>query len=108
MLDRQSIEAGRQAVIDAHGPWGSHNVALPYGLFTISPEPRGDNYRTVKFVQLIADTLRRPFSELRILDLGCGEGLYAIEFAQQWWGWRGGCPVSPRLTSAARFWVWKS
>jgi SAM-dependent methyltransferase len=83
MLDRQSIEAGRQAVIDAHGPWGSHNVALPYGLFTISPEPRGDNYRTVKFVQLIADTLRRPFSELRILDLGCGEGLYAIEFAQQ-------------------------
>jgi len=82
-MDRAALIAARQAVIDEHGPWGSHNVALPFGLFTIGPEPRGDNYRTVKFVQLIADTLRRPFSELRILDLGCGEGLYALEFAQQ-------------------------
>jgi 2-polyprenyl-3-methyl-5-hydroxy-6-metoxy-1,4-benzoquinol methylase len=83
MMDREALVAAHQAVVETHGPWGSHNVALPYGLFTISPEPRGDNYRTAKFVQLIADTLRRPFADLRILDLGCGEGLYAVEFAQQ-------------------------
>lgn len=81
-MDRDKLVAARQAVIDAHGPWGSHNVALPFGLFTIGPEPKGDNYRVAKFLQLISDSLGRPFSELRILDLGCGEGLYALEFAQ--------------------------
>lgn len=81
-MDRSEIEAGLQAVRAAHGPWGSHNVALPFGLFTISPEPRGDNHRTVKFLRLAADHLRRPFHDLSVLDLGCGEGLYALEFAQ--------------------------
>lgn len=32
-----------------------------------------------RVLQLTADIARRPFSELRILDLGCGEGVYAIE-----------------------------
>jgi SAM-dependent methyltransferase len=82
-MDRDALIAARQAVVDAHGPWGANNVALPYGLFTIGPEPKGDNYRVTKFLQIAADTLRRPFSELRVLDLACGEGLYAIEFAQQ-------------------------
>ena len=81
-LDRNALAAAHRAVVDVHGPWGSHNLALPFGLFTIGPEPRGDNYRVVKFLQLIEDTLHRPLSELRILDLGCGEGLYALEFAQ--------------------------
>ena len=69
-------------MVENHGPWGSHNLALPFGRFTIGPEPRGDNYRTVKFVQLIEDALHRPLRDLRIIDLGCGEGLYALEFAQ--------------------------
>jgi len=34
-----------------------------------------------RIMQLTADLARRPFPELRILDLGCGEGVYAIEAA---------------------------
>jgi precorrin-6B methylase 2 len=34
-----------------------------------------------RVMQLTADLAARPFEELRILDLGCGEGVYAIEAA---------------------------
>ncbi|HEX5136510.1 MAG TPA: class I SAM-dependent methyltransferase [Planctomycetota bacterium] len=40
-------------------------------------EANGVKVRRV--MQLIADLAPRPFAELRILDLGCGEGVYAIE-----------------------------
>lgn len=81
-MDVAEIEAGLAAVTAEHGPWGSANVALPHGLFTIDAEPRGDNHRTLKFLQIIADVLGRPLRDLRIVDLASGEGLYAIELAQ--------------------------
>ncbi len=34
-----------------------------------------------RIMQITRDFARRPFSEMRILDLGCGEGVYAIEAA---------------------------
>lgn len=34
-----------------------------------------------RVMQLTADLSRKPFDALRILDLGCGEGVYAIEAA---------------------------
>jgi SAM-dependent methyltransferase len=42
-------------------------------------EANGVKVRRV--MQLIQDLAPRPFAELRILDLGCGEGVYAIEAA---------------------------
>jgi len=42
-----------------------------------SGEANGVKVRRV--LQLIGDLTRRPLRELRILDLGCGEGVYAIE-----------------------------
>jgi len=42
-------------------------------------EANGVKVRRV--MQLIADLAKRPFKDLRILDLGCGEGVYAIEAA---------------------------
>jgi SAM-dependent methyltransferase len=44
-----------------------------------SGEANGVKVRRV--MQLVADLARRPFRDLRILDLGCGEGVYAIEAA---------------------------
>lgn len=40
-------------------------------------EANGVKVRRV--IQLVRDLARRPFRDLRILDLGCGEGVYAIE-----------------------------
>jgi len=34
-----------------------------------------------RIMQITRDLARQPFSKLRILDLGCGEGVYAIEAA---------------------------
>jgi SAM-dependent methyltransferase len=42
-------------------------------------EANGVKVRRV--MQLVADLAPRPFERLRILDLGCGEGVYAIEAA---------------------------
>ncbi|MGU3537375.1 class I SAM-dependent methyltransferase [Methylobacterium sp. A54F] len=81
-MTEQEIRAGLAAVKAEHGPWGSANVALPHGLSTLGPGPRGDNHRTLKFLQIVADWLGRPIAGLRVVDLACGEGLYAIEFAQ--------------------------
>ena len=80
-MTEAEIRAGLAAVIAEHGPYGSANIALPYGLFTLDQTARGDNHRTLKFLQLAADTLGKPLSSLRVLDLACGEGLYAVEFA---------------------------
>ena len=81
-MTRDEIATGLEAVRAEHGPWRFHNVQLPFGLFTQGPEPAGDNHRALKFLQLAADTLRRPLHALRVLDLGCGEGLYSLEFGQ--------------------------
>ncbi len=47
-----------------------------------SPVPQAGQANGVKvrrIMQITRDLARRPFRELRILDVGCGEGVYAIE-----------------------------
>lgn len=46
------------------------------------PVPQAGEANGVKvrrIMQITRDLARRPFAKLRILDLGCGEGVYAIE-----------------------------
>jgi 2-polyprenyl-3-methyl-5-hydroxy-6-metoxy-1,4-benzoquinol methylase len=40
---------------------------------------RENGLKVRRTMQIIRDLSGRPFEELRILDLGCGEGVYAIE-----------------------------
>jgi SAM-dependent methyltransferase len=39
----------------------------------------GNAVKVRRVVQLVKDLARRPISELRVLDLACGEGVYSIE-----------------------------
>ena len=82
-MDAAQLSVERQEIIDRYGEWGSANIALPHGLFTIDATARGDNFRTHKFIQIISTLLPQPINRLRVLDLACGEGLYSVELAQQ-------------------------
>jgi SAM-dependent methyltransferase len=43
---------------------------------------QGDEIKLRRVLQIVADTTRRPLESLRVLDLACHEGIYAIEFAR--------------------------
>jgi 2-polyprenyl-3-methyl-5-hydroxy-6-metoxy-1,4-benzoquinol methylase len=68
-------------VTAAHGEWTDHNMLLADGVYTISPEVVSHKLRRI--VQVVSDVSLRPISELRVLDLACLEGGYALEFARQ-------------------------
>lgn len=48
-------------------------------------QTKATNYQSLlqRIVQTIADLSGRPFNELRVLDLACAEGMYAVELALQ-------------------------
>ena len=43
----------------------------------------GDEIKLRRVLQVASDATRRPLKTLRVLDLACHEGIYAIEFARQ-------------------------
>lgn len=79
--DLEALRRGKQAVVAAHGAWTDHNVHLGGDLYTIGPEVTSPRLR--RMIQLVADAAGRPLAGLRALDLGCLEGMYAIELARQ-------------------------
>jgi SAM-dependent methyltransferase len=66
---------------ERYGPWTAHNIRLAEGVYTISPEPSGDEVKLRRVVQLVSDLFDGRISGLRVLDLACLEGMYAIELA---------------------------
>lgn len=75
--------ARKAAIVARHGPWTAHNVRLAEGIFTIGPEPSGDEVKLQRVVQIVSDLAPRPISDLRILDLACLEGMYSLELARR-------------------------
>jgi 2-polyprenyl-3-methyl-5-hydroxy-6-metoxy-1,4-benzoquinol methylase len=83
-LDADLIRTKRDEVVERYGAWTAHNIHLADGVYTIVPGIEGDNeFRLRRVVQTVADIARRPFDELRVLDLGCLEGLFAVELARR-------------------------
>lgn len=78
---RAELEARRAQVIADHGEWLAHNIHVGAGVFTRGEAVFGDEFKVRRAVQLIEDLVRRPWSALRVADLGCNEGLYACECA---------------------------
>jgi SAM-dependent methyltransferase len=72
------------AVVREHGAWSAHNLEYAPGLFTIGPPIVGQELRLRRVVQAILDAIgERPIERVRILDLACLEGMYALEFARR-------------------------
>lgn len=83
-MDAEEIRREKARVEVEHGPWTAHNVRLAEGIYTISPQPSGDEPKLARIVQVVSDLAAlsgRSVSDLRILDLASLEGMYALELA---------------------------
>jgi len=78
----EDIEKRKQECISRFGPWTAHCIHLGDGVYTFTPPQVAQaDSRLRRFLQVAADISEKPIDELRILDLGCLEGMFGIEFA---------------------------
>ena len=77
-----NLREERDALVARDGPWTGSAIALREGMATHDGLAPGDA-RLRRIVQVVADVTSKPLEELRVLDLACFEGRYAIEFALQ-------------------------
>jgi SAM-dependent methyltransferase len=93
-VDAQAIERRRQEIVAKSGPWTGHNFLLARGVYTMGsekPEPvpgypvggAPDDLKLRRIVQIVSDISHKPIDRLRVLDLGCLEGLYSVELASR-------------------------
>ena len=79
MQTKESIQQGLDQIKAKYGEW-SFDIPLPFDLWT-----RGNlqiaHTRLRRLLQVVSDLSRKPLSECRILDLGCLDGMFSIEFA---------------------------
>jgi hypothetical protein len=76
------LERQKQEVIARHGPWTAHNIHLGDGVYTMQPGIVGDEIKLRRVVQTVFDLSEGSVANLRILDLACLEGMYAIELVR--------------------------
>ena len=72
------ISAETQKFIDTHGEWTAMSIKLADGSYTRRP---AIDHRLRRLIQIAQDSIKKPLTECRVLDLACLEGHYAIEFA---------------------------
>ena len=94
------LVARRAGLIARHGAWTAHNIDLGDGVWTIGPGLVGASEKNlVRVLTTIAGLTAgpsarpagsrergaapNPFADLRVLDLACLEGLYAVELARR-------------------------
>jgi 2-polyprenyl-3-methyl-5-hydroxy-6-metoxy-1,4-benzoquinol methylase len=78
-----NLEARRDEVIAEYGPWVAFNIDLGHGVHTIRAGEVGTpEFMVHAFTQIITDLAAKPLDQLRVLDLACHEGGYALELAR--------------------------
>ncbi|MDC0834411.1 class I SAM-dependent methyltransferase [Geitlerinema sp. CS-897] len=82
-MDIQATEERLKAIVEEFGPWTNHNVRLAPNLYTMGASPSGAEVKLKRFLQIVSDFCGDDFSNLRVLDLACLEGLYGLELAMQ-------------------------
>ncbi len=81
-LSKEDIVSSKKSIIDRYGEWVGYNIHLSHGIYTKGADVSA-GVQERRYLQVIADLLRKPFADLRILDLGCLEGGVAIECGMQ-------------------------
>lgn len=79
-MDKAQLLARKQGIIARFGAWTADDIRLTEGVSTLDAPPRFVP-KLRRALQIVADAAGRPLDQLRVLDLGCLEGLYAVEFA---------------------------
>jgi SAM-dependent methyltransferase len=81
-MNLETLINKKSEVIDKYGPWTAHNIHLQDDLYTIAPRIVGDELKLRRIMQCVFDLSGGTVEGLRVLDLACLEGLFAIEFAR--------------------------
>lgn len=82
-MTADEIRRERDALVERHGPWTAHNVRLAQDVWTISQEPAGDEVKLRRVTQIVSDLCGGSLAGVRVLDLACLEGMYALELARR-------------------------
>ena len=75
------LRAQLRAATDAGRPW-SRQTYLRDGVWTVGDRALASDFRLRWLLQLASDLTRGRLGDLRVLDLGCEEGHFGLEFAR--------------------------
>jgi len=79
----EEILRRRDEIVARRGPWRAHNLRLAKNAYTMGEGLLGNEARVRRAVQTVLDLAAARIKQLRILDLGCGEGGLALELGKQ-------------------------
>jgi predicted RNA methylase len=81
-MNLESLKHKQRTVVDKFGPWTASNIHLGDHFYTIGEHIQGDEVKLRRILQVVSDAASKPLETIRLLDLACHEGIYAIEFAR--------------------------
>ncbi len=76
---RQQIRERLTQLVEAYGEW-TFDIPLPHGVWTRGNEGE-PHTRLRRLFQIACDLSTKPLNSCRVLDLGCLDGQFSIEFA---------------------------
>lgn len=82
MMNRDELLEARNRIVERYGEWTAHTIHLGCGVYTRSTPVNQDTLRLERVRQSLRDFGYQSLEGVRILDLGCLEGLFAIELAR--------------------------
>lgn len=80
-VDSALIQERKKRIVEKYGPWSAHNILLGGDVYTIGKGVAGDEVKLRRILQCVSDW-SSGLDGLRVLDLACLEGLYAVELAR--------------------------
>lgn len=82
-MDVVAIASAKKELEAKFGKWTAHRIHLADGVYTRETDEFCFQNAADLMVRLALDITGKEIRELRVLDLGCLEGGYAIQFAQR-------------------------